>query len=98
MAGIFSLNGYLLTFYVILKLHFFSANPLITSKAGGLILLLIVSAIFLYLSMRRAYPVLTGLSLIFLAVTAVLSDSTHLMLSIASLIAATAVILLYRVG
>jgi len=98
MARIFNLNGYLLVFYVTLKLHFFSDNPLIASKAVGLILLLAVTGLLMYLSVRKRYTLLTGLTLIMLGATAVMSDSTHLMLSLATLISIVGIVFLYQFG
>jgi len=98
MARIFNLNGYMLIYYVTLKLHFFTDNPLIDSKVIGLILLLALTAILMYLSVHKRYTLLTGLTLIMLAITAVLSDSTHLMLPLATLISIIGIIFLYQFG
>jgi hypothetical protein len=98
MAKIFDLNGYLLVFYVTLKLHFFAADPIIASKAIGLLLLLVVSGILMFLSIRKKYTVLAGLSLILIAATAVLSDSTHLMLPLATLLSIIGIVFLYKFG
>lgn len=98
MSRIFNLNGYLLVFYVTLKLHFFAGQPIIGSKALGLLLLLIVTGIVISISVRRKYTVLAGLSIVFLAISAMLSDSTHLMLPLASLIAVAGIAFLFRFG
>ena len=98
MARIFNLNGYLLTFYVTLKLHFLTTDPIIASKAFGLILLLGVTGFLLFLSIRKKFTILTGLTMILLAVTAVVSDSTHLMLPLATLISILGTVFLFRFG
>jgi hypothetical protein len=98
MATIFKLNVYLLVFYNTLKLHFFTSDPIVADKTLGVILLLIVIAVLLSLSIRNRYTILAGLSLILLAVTAVLSDSTHFMLSTTVLISIIGMVLLYRFG
>lgn len=98
MARIFNLNGYLLVFYVTLKLHFFNDNPILASKALGLILLLTGTGILMFLSIRKKYTILTGLSFILLAITAVVSDSTHLMLPLATLLAIISIVFLYQFG
>lgn len=98
MAKIFNLNGYLLVYYVTSKLHFFTANPILSNKTFGLILLLIVTAVLLFISIRKKYTLLAGLSLIFIMFTAVLSDSTHVMLSLATLVSIIAMVILYRFG
>ncbi|HAH23103.1 MAG TPA: hypothetical protein DCL77_04955 [Prolixibacteraceae bacterium] len=98
MARIFNLNGYLLIFYVTLKLHFFTDHPLIDNKAVGLILLLTTTGSLMYLSVRKRYTLLTGLSLVMIASTAMVSDSTYLMLSLAALISIIGIVFLYRFG
>ena len=50
MAKIFDINGYLLVYYVTLKLHFFTSDPLLANKTVGLFLLLVIIGILLYLS------------------------------------------------
>ncbi len=98
MAKIFNLNGYVLVFYITLKLHFFTVDPVLSNKAVALALLLIVTAVLMFLSIRKKYTVLTGLSLILIIFTALLSDSTHVILSLATLVSVTAIVLLYRFG
>lgn len=96
MAKIFNLNAYLLIFYISLKLHFFTADPIISTKVIGLILLFIVSSTILFLSIRKNYILLSGLSILLFCITAILSDSTHMMLTIASLISIVSIVLLYK--
>lgn len=98
MSKIFNLNAYLLLFFSTLKLHFFIDNPIISNKFAGLILLLVVSGVIMFISVRRKYKVLTGLSFILIAVTSVLSDSTHIMLILATLISIAGSVFLYRFG
>ena len=98
MAKIFDLNGYLLSFYVVMKLHFFAANPIVPSKIFVLILLLAIIGYLMYLSVKRKYAVYTGISLVFLAIASMLSDATHAMLLLVSLIALVSIVLLYKFG
>ncbi|MEZ5084672.1 MAG: hypothetical protein R2750_14715 [Bacteroidales bacterium] len=78
MAKIFKLNAYLLLFYVTLKLHYFSPNPILANGIVGLILLLAVTSVLMYLSISRKSTVIAGLSLILISVSALLCDSTHI--------------------
>lgn len=98
MAKIFKLNAYLLVFYVTLKLHFFTKNPIISNEVLGIVLLMIVTTIILYISLRKKYALLTGLSIILIATTAILSDTTHVMLPLAALISIIGITLLYRLA
>jgi hypothetical protein len=98
MAKIFDLNGYLLTFYVVLKLHFFAADPIISNKLIVLLLLLAIIGYMIYLSVQRKYAVYTGISLVFLAITSMLSDATHAMLFMTCLLSLISIVLLYKFG
>ena len=96
MASIFNLNAYLLLFFVTLKLHFFSPNPLVENQTISLVLLLLVCGIELYLAIKKNYKVLAGLSLILLGTTSIFSDSTHFMLPIAIIISAIGIYFLFK--
>ena len=98
IAKIFDLNAYLLLFYVTLKLHFFTLNPILSNGAIGLILLLAVSGVLMYLSLGKKSNVIAGLSLILISVSALLSDSTHILLSLATFVSIIGIVLLFRLG
>lgn len=98
MASIFNLNAYLLLFYVTLRLHFYTVNPLIVSKAIGLSLLTLVSVVQLTFSVKRRSILQTGTALVLLSITAIVSDTTHFMLPLAAIIATISVLLLHRFG
>jgi hypothetical protein len=98
MARIFNLNGYVLAFYVILKLHFFTPEPVISSNTLALFVLLWVPVIVMLTAIRQKQVTLAGLSFIMITVCSVLSDKTHIELTLASIIALVSVILLYRYG
>ena len=98
MAKIFNLNAYVLLNLVVLKLHFFTSDPLISDKTVGLVLLLIVSGVMMFLSYRNKNAVLAGMTLIQMSAAAIVSDSTHIMLPLATVISAITVLLLYRFG
>ena len=98
MAKVFNLNAYLLVFYVTLKLYFFTPNPILPNKIIGLGLLLIVVAALMFLSIRKRSTVITGLALILMTVTAILSDSTHILFSLLTIVSIASIILLYRFG
>lgn len=98
MAKIFDLNGYLLVYFVVLKLHFYTPDPIVTNKLIGIILLLCATCALLFISIRRKYAVLAGLSLILLTLTSLLSDSTHVMLPIVTMVSTISIVLLYKFG
>ncbi len=98
MAKIFNLNGFVLVFFVTMKLHFFSPNPIIENKTIGLVCLAVVTIILLVVSLRRKHAICTGLTLILITITAILSDATHIMLPITTVVSVIAIVLLYRYG
>lgn len=98
MTKVFKLNAYLLGFYVTFKLHFLTSDPLIVNKTLGLGLLLIIVAIYIYKAIRIKHATLAGFSIILIAIIAILSDSTHIMLSLAAALSVIGVLLLYKHG
>ena len=98
MAMIFNWNGYLLGFYVIMKLHFFAANPLIVNKFIVIFLLLVLTGYLMYLAIKKGIPVYAGISMFFVAITAMISDDTHLTLFLSSMISLAGMAFLYRFG
>lgn len=96
MASIFNLNAWLLLFYVTLRLHFFMEFPIVSNKSIGLLLLILVTAIQLFVSFKRKSILLAGISMVLLSIVAVVSDTTHFMLPMAVVIALVAVMFLYR--
>ncbi|MCB2220731.1 MAG: hypothetical protein KQI35_10075 [Bacteroidetes bacterium] len=98
MAKIFQLNGYVLAFYVILKLHFFTPEPVIPHSNLALFILLLVPVIVMIEAIRIKHVTLAGLSFILITVCSILSDKTHVELTLASIIALGSVFLLYRYG
>lgn len=98
MASIFNLNAYVLLFYVTLRLHFFTAVPLVESKTAGLILLFLVAAFQVFTGFRKKSALLTGMGLVFYGVLAVVGDTTPLMLSTLLLMSLLAVFFLFRMG
>ncbi len=98
MASIFTINAYLLLFYVTLRLHFFTVNPIISGKAIGLSLITLVAAIQLFISVKRKSILLSGIALVLLSIVAIVSNATHFMLPMTGVLATLAVLFLYRFG
>lgn len=95
---IFNLNAWLLLFYVSLRMHFFSAEPLITNEPIALLLLTIVTATQLFISVKNHSRLMACIVLVFLSIIAIVSDTTHIMLPVSVLIVVVAVLLFYRFG
>lgn len=98
MASIFNMNAYLLLFYILLKLHFFTPSPLIASKSIGLILLVIATTIALIMSVKNKSVTFTGVTMLLFSIVAIVSNSTHFILPVSVFIATISVILMFRYG
>jgi hypothetical protein len=96
MASIFSLNGYVLLFFITLQLHYFTKYPLISNEFAGLVLLLIVTLFQGIMAVRKNSQGLASLAILMAAFTAIVSDSTHIMLPLTVVIAGTAIYFMYR--
>ena len=92
----FGVSGLMLAFYITLRLHFFSEKPLIQSGTIGLLLLLLVTGYSVFLAIKREIRPYGTLSVLFLITAAIVSDSTHVMLSLMVLTSATAVYYFHR--
>lgn len=90
--------SHLLLYYVTLRLHFYTSDPLISSKAASLTLLLIIFGVQIFLFNKRKSEFLTGIALILLLVTAFISNTTHFMFSLVTLAAVTSVYFFFRYG
>jgi hypothetical protein len=96
LAFIFDLNSQILLFYSTIRLHFFSASPLIPDKTISVILLIILVAFQTYLSIRNKSQAFAALSVLFTLVLAIIGDSTHFMLPVVTLAAGGTVYYFYR--
>ena len=61
----FKMNAQVLLFYVTLRLHFFSADPLISNKTLSVFLLLMIVAFQAYLSIRNKSQAFAALAVLF---------------------------------
>jgi len=98
MSFLLSVFGQLLLFYVTLRLHFFTNDPVIPWKGTGVVLLLFVIGLQVYLSIRKTSEFYAAMALIMTVTTALISDSTHIMLPVMTAAAIGTVFLFYRFG
>lgn len=96
LSFMFRMNAQVLLFYITLRLHFFSAEPLIQNRALSIILLLLIVSLQAYLSIRNRSQAFASLSVLFLLTAAVVSDSTLFILPLIILTAGGAMIYLVR--
>lgn len=79
--------GLILLFFTTLRLHFFSASPVITNRGVELILLSLVVSFNLIVSAKRSSIYLSSLSLMMGYTTAIVSDQPYLIFSICLIMA-----------
>ena len=83
--------GLLLLYYVTLRMHFFTGDPLIGEKSIALVLLMLVIGVQLYFSLQKQNEFMGTISLLLILLTALFYDSTYVTLT---LIAVTSVLAL----
>jgi len=96
LAFMFKMNGQILLFYITMRLYFFSDKPLIDQKALVVILLIIIVAYQVYWAIRNNSQSLSVISVLFALTTAMVTDSTHLMLPIVTVTAIASVYYYFR--
>ncbi len=81
---VFMLNfgGFILAYYVTLKLHFFTPEPLISNMFTGLALVLILLAALLWFSIRKKSELFGTISIIFIILTGLFSSNSYVTLSL----------------
>ena len=94
IALIIKTTSILLLYYFAFRLHFFSENPLISSKWVCLIFLLILNGSHYYLSIKLKSKMFGVIALFLTITTSIVSNSTHFMLTIITL---TSIISMYFV-
>ena len=76
LSFMFMMNAQVLLFYVTLRLHFFTDDPLLSNMTFSVFLLLLIVALQVYLSIRNNSQAFAALALFFLIAAALMSDST----------------------
>ncbi len=89
-------SGYVLTFYITLLLHFLTPEPLIGQIGVGLALIMILVALLIGVAMRKNSEFLATMAVLFLVVTALVSDTTYITLPLLTAAAATSAFLFLR--
>ncbi len=87
LAFMFKMNSQILLFYVTLRLHFFSASPILSHKTISVIFILLIIALQVYLSLRYKSQAFAALSLIFTLIAAFVVDATHFTLPLVTMTA-----------
>ncbi len=77
MSYMFYLSGFVILYFILFRLHYYTANPLLTSNGLAVVLLLALSGMQYFLAVKKQSAVLAGLAFILAMITAFVSDSTH---------------------
>ena len=91
-------GGLVLLYYAVLRLYFFTAHPLLASRAVALIALSLVVGLHFFMASRRGSEFLTGVAVFIGYLTALLCDAAHLTFPIIALVSVAAVGFLLRHG
>jgi hypothetical protein len=89
-------GGLLLLYYATLRLHFFTAHPLLPQRALALAALMIVVAVHFYFAARRHRQFLAGITLVLGYATAMVADTTHFTLPLVAVTSAAAIYFLLK--
>lgn len=74
-------GGLFLLYFTTLRLHFFTANPLITSKSVGIVAVVVVLLVLLYVVNKQKNEMLAGMVIFLCLSTALISDAGHFTLA-----------------
>jgi hypothetical protein len=93
LSSVLRINAQVLLFYVTIRLHFFTASPLIPGKLISIILLLLIIGFQVYFSITRESQPVAVLAVLFGVVTAILGDSAYFTLPVVVFTAAGSIYL-----
>jgi hypothetical protein len=91
LSYMLKMNAQVLLFYVTLRLHFFSSEPLIRNLTLTVFLLLLIVVFQAYLSVRNSSQSFAALAVLFMLAIALISDSTLIVIPLL-ILAAVAVL------
>lgn len=98
LSFMLKINSYLILFYEILRLHFFSADPFISNKNFVLVLLLLTISLQVYTAIHTKSAVFGFLAVFFSLITSIVGDTTLIMLSLITITAIGSIGLYYKYG
>ncbi len=77
LSFMFNLFGYIILYYIILRLHYYNDKPLLTNQVFASVLLLIVVGFQIYIAFKKQSQVLAGQAFAMAMITAFVTDHTH---------------------
>ncbi len=98
LSFMLNLTSYIIVYYVTLRLHFFTTDPLISMKYLVVVLMLIVPAFQYAYSLRKNSEFVAGIATLLILLTGLFTNSKHITLSIFALASVLSIYLYYRNG
>lgn len=98
LSNLLTYNAHFLLFYITLRLHFVSENQMIQNHILGLSFLVVVLGFLFVLSIRKKSQLMSGLVMIMMIVSGLISNSGHFLLAITTLTALLSIYLYHRFG
>ncbi|NOU20098.1 MAG: hypothetical protein HOO91_21285 [Bacteroidales bacterium] len=77
LSYIFNLLGYIILYYIILRLHYYNNKPIVTNQMFATILILGVIVVQLYFAIKKHSQVLAGLACTLAIITAFVCNNIH---------------------
>ena len=96
LSEMFNITGKLLLYYVTMRLHYFTDNPLISYDIPVIILLVFIIGFLLFRSHVKKSELYAGIALFFALGTGGLSNNTHIMLSLSVLVSVASVYFFFK--
>lgn len=96
LSFMFGMNAQAILFYITIRLHFFSSEPLVSNEPFSVFLLLLVVLFQVYLSVRNRSQAFGTLAVLFALTATVISNATLITIPIIIVTAAGAIIYLRR--
>ena len=96
LSFMLKINSQVILFYEALRMHFFSVHPLIPNMIIVLAILLIIIAFQIYAALKNRSQTFGFLAVVFALFTAIMSDTTHIMLPLMTLTAIGAVYYFFK--
>lgn len=98
LSGLLLAGGLTLLYFVTLRLHFLNTQPVLSSKALGLLAVVLILGVNFYFATTRQSEFLTGLTLVLCYATSMISDTSHFALVLIAFTSAAASYVMMRFG
>ncbi len=96
LVNVLNICGLLLLYYITLKLHFFTSQPIIPGKGAAIVILFSVIGLHFYHAIRKNSEFLGFIAMTLCAVTAIVSDSAYITFTILAVSSIVALLLFYK--